>query len=101
FRQNIGLGLKAYFIAFFGFLMMRISLVMVNHMAGPQLAGYYSISQTMAENILTLPIVIGTILFPKLSEMADREEKLRLTKKAAFLTAALLAPTMVVVSIFA
>lgn len=101
FRENIGVGLKAYVIAFFGFLLLRVDLLMVGYLAGPQQAGYYSISETMAENVLSLPVVIGAILFPKLSEMHDREERLNLTKKAAWLSGALLLPMMILISLFA
>lgn len=34
FRQHVGLGIKAYLIAFFGFLVLRIDLVMVKYMLG-------------------------------------------------------------------
>lgn len=101
FRRHVGLGAKAYLIAFFGFLVLRIDLVMVKYMLGAQAAGYYSISEIMAENMLTLPIVVGTILFPKLSGMADNKQKLRLTRKAAFVAAALMAPLMVIASVLA
>lgn len=101
FKQHVGLGAKAYLIAFFGFLVLRIDLVMVKYLLGAQAAGYYSVSEILAENMLTLPIVIGTILFPKLSGMADRKEKLYLTKKAASLAAALMAPLMIVACLLA
>jgi O-antigen/teichoic acid export membrane protein len=101
FRQHAGLGIKAYLIAFFGFLVLRIDLVMVKYMLGAQAAGYYSISETMAENILTLPVVVGTILFPKLSGMVHSGDKLQLTKKAAFVTAALMVPVIIVASLLA
>ena len=101
FRQHVGLGVKAYLIAFFGFLVMRIDLVMVKYMLGTQSAGYYSISETMAENMITLPVVVGTILFPKLSGMTHNKDKLHLTKKAAFVTAALMVPIMVMASVLA
>ena len=101
FRQHVGLGARAYLINFFGFLVLRIDLVMVKYMLGAQAAGYYSISETMAENMLTLPVVVGTILFPRLSGMAHKEEKLRLTTKAAFVTAALLLPITIIASVAA
>src|SRR6266478_6350613 len=50
FRQSIGLGARAYTIAFFGFLLLRIDLLMVKYMLGATEAGYYSISQVLAEN---------------------------------------------------
>jgi len=101
FRQTFRLGLKAYLIAFFGFLVLRIDLVMVKYLLGAQLAGYYSISETMAENMLALPVVVGVILFPRLSGMTQRQERLHLTQQATMLTAALLVPMMVLAALFA
>ncbi len=101
FQEHVGLGIKAYLIAFFGFLVLRIDLVMVKYMLGAQAAGYYSISEILAENMLTLPIVIGVILFPKLSGMTDNRQKLLLTKKAALIAAGLMAPLMGLTSFLA
>jgi O-antigen/teichoic acid export membrane protein len=101
FRRHVGLGVKAYLIAFFGLLVLRIDLLMVKYMLGAQAAGYYSISETMAESMITLPVVVGTILFPKLSGMTHNSEKLHLTRKAAFVTAALMVPMMIIASLLA
>ena len=96
FRQSIGIGTKAYMIAFFGFLVLRIDLLMVKYMLGATAAGYYSISQVLAENTMMFPVVIGLLLFPKLSAMKEREEKLRLANKAVLVTAALMLPAVVI-----
>ena len=101
FREHVGLGTKAYLIAFFGFLVLRIDLVMVKYLLGAAAAGYYSISEMMAENMLLPAIVIGTILFPKLSGMTDNKEKLELTRNAALVAAAFMAPLMITVSMLA
>src|SRR5438876_6743834 len=101
FRQHVRLGVKAYLIAFFGFLVLRIDLVMVKYMLGAQAAGSYSISETVAEYMLTLPVVVGTILFPKLSGMSGNGEKLHLTRKAAVVTAVLMGPIMIIAAVLA
>lgn len=101
FRQTIGLGIKAYLILFFGFLVLRIDLLMVKYMLGATQAGYYSISQVLAENTMMLPVVIGLLLFPKLSGLGDREEKLRLSNKAVVATAALMLPVVVIAALVA
>jgi O-antigen/teichoic acid export membrane protein len=94
FRQSIGVGLRAYLIAFFGFLVLRIDLLMVKYMLGATEAGYYSISQVLAENTMMFPVVVGLLLFPKLSGISDRQAKLRLANKAALATAALMLPAV-------
>ena len=96
FRQSIGVGIKAYLIAFFGFLVMRIDLLMVKYMLGATEAGYYSISQVLAENTMMFPVVVGSLLFPKLSAIKEGEEKLRLANKAVLATAALMLPAVVI-----
>src|SRR6267154_480404 len=101
FRQSIGLGSRAYTIAFFGFLLLRIDLLMVKYMLGATEAGYYSISQVLAENTMMFPVVIGSLLFPKLSAMEEREEKLRLANKAVLVTAALMLPIVVIAALVA
>jgi O-antigen/teichoic acid export membrane protein len=96
FRQSIGIGMKAYTIAFFGFLLLRIDLLMVKYMLGATEAGYYSISQVLAENTMMFPVVVGLLLFPKLSAIKEKEEKLQLANKAILVTAALMLPAVVI-----
>jgi O-antigen/teichoic acid export membrane protein len=96
FRQSIGISTKAYMIAFFGFLVLRIDLLMVKYMLGATEAGYYSISQVLAENTMMFPVVLGLLLFPKLSAIKDREDKLRLANKAVLVTAALTLPVVLI-----
>jgi O-antigen/teichoic acid export membrane protein len=96
FRQSIGIGARAYTIAFFGFLLLRIDLLMVKYMLGATEAGYYSISQVLAENTMMFPVVVGLLLFPKLSAIKEKQEKLRLANKAVLVTAALMLPVVVI-----
>ncbi len=101
FRQTIGIGIKAYMIAFFGFLLLRIDLLMVKYMLGATEAGYYSISQVLTENTMMFPVVVGLLLFPKLSATKEKEEKLRLANKAVLVTAALMLPVVVIATLAA
>jgi O-antigen/teichoic acid export membrane protein len=96
FRQSIGIGMRAYVIALFGFLLLRIDLLMVKYMLGATEAGYYSISQVLAENTMMFPVVVGLLLFPKLSATKEKEEKARLANKAVLVTAALMLPVVVI-----
>jgi O-antigen/teichoic acid export membrane protein len=88
------LGIKAYLISLFGFLLLRIDLFMVKYMLGAEQAGYYSIASTMADYVLMLPSVIGLILFPRLSSLKDHAEKFRQANKAAKGTALTLLPLL-------
>lgn len=96
FKKNIRYGLKAYLAAFFAFLVLRIDLLMVKYMLGPEQAGYYSIAATMADMIYMLPVAIGTILFPKLSALADAGKKWEFTKKVSYVVGCLMLILVVV-----
>jgi O-antigen/teichoic acid export membrane protein len=94
-RMHFGLGIKAYLIALFGFLLLRIDLFMVKYILGAEQAGYYSIASTMADYVLMLPSVIGLVLFPRLSSMKTFGDKLRQAKTATRGTAFALLPVLV------
>ncbi len=81
FKENIRYGLKAYLAAFFAFLVLRLDLLIVKYMLGSEQAGYYSVAVNMAEMIYILPIIVGTILFPKLAALTHIREKWFLTRK--------------------
>ncbi len=93
-RVHVRFGIKAYLAALFAFLLLRIDLLMVKYFLGAEQAGYYSIASTMADYLLMLPAVIGLILFPRLSAVADRGEKLRQAEKVGLVTAVILIPVL-------
>jgi O-antigen/teichoic acid export membrane protein len=101
FRQTISTGINAYMILFFGFLVLRIDLLMVKYILGATEAGYYSISQVLAENTMMFPVVVGSLLFPKLSATKEKEERVRLANKAVLVTAALMLPVVVIAALAA
>jgi len=101
FRSSARYALKAYLAATFCFLVLRADLFMVQHMLGAEQAGYYSISSTMADYVSVLAAVVGTILFPRLSALADLRRKLDLTRKATLGTALILLPLLALASVLA
>jgi len=101
FRGSIRYAVKAYLASFFAFLVLRADLFMVQHMLGLEQAGYYSVAASMADYISVLAVVIGTILFPKLSAMTEIDAKLQLTKKAAWGTAGILLPLLAIAALAA
>jgi O-antigen/teichoic acid export membrane protein len=86
FKENIRYGLKAYLAAFFGFMVLKVDLLMVKYILGEEQTGYYSIAVSMADMIYMLPMVIGTILFPKLCAMSDCTEKWMNARKVLYVT---------------
>ncbi|MGC2108282.1 MAG: polysaccharide biosynthesis C-terminal domain-containing protein [Candidatus Korobacteraceae bacterium] len=100
-REHFGLGIKAYLIIFFSYLLLRIDLLMVKYMLGPEQAGYYSVASSMADYLLMLSGVIGMILFPKLASMQDWRDKLRLSRKATYGMIAAMIPLLCVAGLAA
>jgi len=98
FKENIQYGIKAYLAAFFAFLILRVDMLMVKYILSAEEAGYYSIAVSIADMVFVLPLVIGTILFPKLSAMASNREKWAFTRKVTVSVALVM---VVVVSIAA
>jgi len=101
FFGSVQYAIKAYLAGTFCFLVLRADLFMVQHMLGPEQAGYYSIASTMADYISAVATVIGIILFPKLSALNDIRKKLDLTRKATIGTAAILVPLLAGASLLA
>ena len=79
FRHGLSYGLKAYWAALFGFLVIRSDLLMVHILAGPRQSGLYSIAATCADFLMMLPIVIGSLLFPRLSQLTSSTAQWKLT----------------------
>jgi len=101
FLSSIQYAIKAYLAGTFCFLVLRADLFMVQHILGPEQAGYYSVASTMADYISAIAAVIGAILFPKLSALNDIRTKLNLTTKAAIGTTVILFPLLAAASLFA
>ncbi|MGI9301731.1 MAG: flippase [Gammaproteobacteria bacterium] len=85
-QENIRYGLKAYLSALCSFLVLRVDVFMVQHMLGNEQTGYYSIAVAMADMVLMLPLVIGMLLFPKLTAMQNAEHKWSATGRVLKLT---------------
>jgi O-antigen/teichoic acid export membrane protein len=61
--------------AFLAFLVLRLDLLIVKYILGSEQTGYYSVAVNMAEMINVLPIIVGTILFPRLSAMSSDQQR--------------------------
>ena len=98
-RNHFGVGIRAYLITAFGLLHMRIDLLMVKYLLGPEQTGYYSIASTVADYLLVLPTTVALILFPRLSAVSDVRIKLQQAKKAGMGTAVALLPLLAVAAL--
>jgi O-antigen/teichoic acid export membrane protein len=81
-------GFKAYLAALFSFLVLKVDLLLVAYLLGRVQAGYYSIAVGLADMVYLLPMVSGTILFPKLSAMSSNKEKWKYSRRVAWIMTA-------------
>ncbi len=82
FKGGFHYGFKAYLAAFFSFMVLRIDILMVKQMLGSEQTGFYSVAVNMADLVIVLPTIIGTLLFPKLAAMTDEKRKWEQVKRA-------------------
>jgi O-antigen/teichoic acid export membrane protein len=101
FAEHLGYGLRSYFTGLCAWLMLRIDLLMVQYMRGPEEVGYYSVAVGMADLIYMLPSTVGALLFPRLSAMATREEQWRGAVRMTLLMLLALAPVALAASLLA
>ncbi len=80
FKRNLPYGIKSYLGSFIAFLLLRVDLLMVNQMLGKKETGLYDIAINLSEMVYLFPLVVSTILFPKLSALQDVKEKWMLSK---------------------
>ena len=79
-RQYGRFGLKAYFSALVSFLVLRFDLFIVEAVRGLEAVGQYSIAVAVSDLVYTLPVVVGTLLFPRLARMESSVEQVRFTR---------------------
>lgn len=77
-------GFKAYLSAIFAFLVLKSDLFFVNYYLTKTDLGHYSLAVSFIDYIYILPVVIGTVLFQKLSSLKKDDEKYNLMKKITF-----------------
>ena len=100
-KEHMGYGMKAYLGAFFGFLVLRSDLLLVQHLKGDEASGYYSIASNMADYLYQLPTVMGLVIFPKLASMTDLREKWHMARRAALGLALLMVPICALAALLA
>ena len=66
-RRHLPFAFRFYVASLFAFLLLRIDMLMVQHIAGSAEAGYYSIAVGGADMLYLLPAAAGAVLFPQLS----------------------------------
>ena len=100
-KWNIRYGIKVYLTDFFSFVTLRMNLLIVQYMLGAENVGYYSIAISLTDMIYIFPMVIGTLLFPKLSAMDEYDKKWELTVKLTYSVAFQMTGVCLVIALFA
>lgn len=70
-RSNLGYGFKAYVAALFAYTVLRADVLMCSYILGDTATGHYSIAVSMADLVYMLPVVAGTIAFPRFTAEVD------------------------------
>lgn len=98
FIKNLPYGIKSYLGSFVGFLLLRVDLLMINQLLGKKEAGLYDIAINMSEMVYLFPLVVSTIIFPKLAAIESIQEKWKLSKNVGL---ALLVCTAIITAVTA
>ncbi len=83
FRRYGRYGLKAFIAALFAYLVIRVDILLVQYLRGPAEAGYYSLAVSLVDIVYILPVVTGSLMFPKLMNMPV-ERRLPTALRVAF-----------------
>ncbi len=76
-RPAISFGLKVHLGNIMSFLNYRLDMFLVNLLAGPIAAGIYTVAVRLAEQLWMISQSVSTVIFPRLSAMANDESARR------------------------
>lgn len=74
-REHCAYGMRAYVAAFFSYTVIRVDVLLCSYILGAIPTGQYSIAASMADLVYMLPVVAGTIAFPRLTATEDHEQR--------------------------
>jgi O-antigen/teichoic acid export membrane protein len=100
-KDNIGYGIKAYLAALFFNLALKANLLMIQYYLGPEQAGYYAVADNFATLVYTFPLIVGMLLFPKLSALESLEKGWMIVKKVTLLVSILTGGICLIVALLA
>ena len=80
-KDNVNYGIKAYLAALLFNMTLKTNLLMIQYFLGSEQAGYYSVADSLGNMIYTIPLMVGLLLFPKLSAEDSLHKSWVLVKK--------------------
>jgi O-antigen/teichoic acid export membrane protein len=84
-------GAPLWLSALLSYVVIRFDMILVNSYAGPDEAGFYSVSALAVDVLGFLPAALGTVLFPRLSALGDAEKDAVIARATQVLVPLLLA----------
>lgn len=75
-------GIRSYSATVVTFAVMRSGIFFVNYFCGTAQAGMFSVAQQMAELLVIVPSVIGTVLFSRIASGDSKELTAKVTRTA-------------------
>ena len=94
-------GFRIYLTTGFGLLVLKSDLLVVQFELGSESSGLYSVASSIADLLWILPSVVGAILFPRLTAMADLPQRWRLTLRTTGYTLAAFVPILALTAVVA
>ena len=82
FSAALGYGTRSYVASVVTFAVLRSGIFFVNYYMGTAQAGLFSVAQQMAELLVIVPSVIGTILFSRIAGGDSKELTARVIRTA-------------------
>lgn len=80
-RAGLSYGSRAYAGSLFSFLVLKSDVLLVSYMRGARETGFYAIAVGLADMLLILPTVVGTVLFPRLAAVTTVAERWQQTRR--------------------
>ena len=100
-RSAIPYSAKAYLAALASYAVLRIDILVLGHFRGAAETGVYSVSVALADLLLTLPSVVGLLLFPRLSRVASPRERFEIAARMLVATVVAMAALSVATAVVA
>lgn len=100
-KRSSAYGFRIYLATGFGLLVLKADLLVVQFEDGTEASGLYSVASSIADMLWILPGVVGQILFPRLSAIADVRQRWRLTLRTTAGTLIAFVPILAVTALVA
>ena len=95
-RLHAGYGARAYLATLLLYILWGIDIVTLHVMTDSARVGYYSIAVVLADAAFVIPLVVGGLLFARLSSMDAAFRRWQLARSASVAIAVLMAAVVIV-----